>query len=876
MEGKMTAQWILPLSDPGATLETVGGKGDSLARLARAGLPVPDGFHVTTRAYRLFVSGNDLQTVIMDVLEEVDPSTPASLEKAEQAIRGVFSESIMPDEIAHAIAEAYEDLPGRQPAVAVRSSGTAEDLPGLSFAGQQDTYLNIRGAQAVLKAVQRCWASLWTARAISYRVQHGIDQSTVSLGVVVQQLIPAEAAGILFTANPLTGQRDQAMISAAWGLGEAIVGGQVTPDTLLLEKSTGRVLNRQTAEKQVMTVRIDSGTEERPVPEALRSRPVLSDGVASELVRLGARIEALYGMPVDIEWALADHQYSIVQARPITALPEPEPAPPAQWKLPKGQYAAIRNNIVELMADPLTPLFDTLGRGAINASLQRLMTLFFGRPGIMPAEIILSVNGYAYNNGSLKPAALVKVLLGSVGTLKRMFTGAVERWTETGRPRYVAIVDGWQTRRWHALTAEELLSAVRELSEAAFDAYGALVSGVIPAAWISEALFTFTYNLLIKRGDDPAAPAYLMGFDSLPIRAEKSLYDLAEWIRPRAELAATLRNTPTAQLAADLKNGQIPPGCYLQDWHEWQGRFQAHLDRFGHTIYNLDFANPVPADDPIPLLETCRLFINQQGANPYARQEAASQRRELATQTMHQRLKGLRLRLFNRFLQPAQRFAPLREDGLADVGLSYPLLRQMLLELGDRFTKGGMIESPEDIFWLNQDEVETAAARLDCGDRLSCLSAAIPVRKAAWRAAKHATPPARLPQTKLAGINRRKASRRGGAGHKGDTLKGVPASPGRVTAPACVLEGPQDFSQMKAGDVLVAAITTPAWTPLFARAAAVVTDIGGPLSHGSIVAREYGIPAVLGTEIATKRIRSGQMITVDGGAGVVILGNNGI
>ena len=242
---------------------------------------------------------------------------------------------------------------------------------------------------------------------------------------------------------------------------------------------------------------------------------------------------------------------------------------------------------------------------------------------------------------------------------------------------------------------------------------------------------------------------------------------------------------------------------------------------------------------------------------------------------MHNRLKGLRLRLFNKFLLPAQRFAPLREDGLADVGLAYPLLRQMLLELGRRFTNGGMIVSPEDIFWLNQDEVEKAATKLDCGEPLGCLSPVIPARKAAWRAAKRVTPPSRLPHMKLPGIQWLKAKPRGIERRTGNTLKGVAASPGRVTAPACVLNGPQDFGQMKAGDVLVAAITTPAWTPLFARAAAVVTDVGGPLSHGSIVAREYGIPAVLGTGVATKRIHNGQIITVDGNTGVVILGNNG-
>jgi pyruvate,water dikinase len=234
------------------------------------------------------------------------------------------------------------------------------------------------------------------------------------------------------------------------------------------------------------------------------------------------------------------------------------------------------------------------------------------------------------------------------------------------------------------------------------------------------------------------------------------------------------------------------------------------------------------------------------------------------------RLKGLRLKLFRKYVASAQRYAPLREDGLADVGLSYPLLRQMLRELGRRFTSGGLIKQLDDIFWLTQDEVELAVARLDRDESLNSLSALVPQRKAAWRAARRLIPPMMLPHMKLFERIKTARKRRGGK----DLLKGVAASPGCVTATARVLNGPEDFDQMQAGDVLVASITTPAWTPLFARAAAIVTDVGGPLSHGSIVAREYGIPAVLGTGVATKRIHSGQVITVDGSAGIVMLPKN--
>jgi phosphohistidine swiveling domain-containing protein len=816
-----------------------GGKGGSLARLSQAGYPVPDGFVILPAAFE-----DDALT------SEAWAQVQVHLDR----LRGTDSEVVF----------------------AVRSSAMSEDSAQASFSGEFESVLNVRTDEDVREAIHTVYRSRQNERVQAYSQAKGLSTAH-EIAVIVQRLVDAESSGVLFTANPITGQRDQAMISAAWGLGEAIVGGLVTPDTLVVDKATGRMLTRDTADKQVMTVRVESGTEERPVPETKRNAPVLSDEQAAELARLGAQVETFYDMPMDIEWAIAEEKLYLLQARPITTLPQeahlphPEPPPPTEWKLPKGAYSAMRNNIVELMAEPLTPLFGTLGLAAVNASMNRLLADFFGQPGIMPEDLIITVNEYAYYNGSLKTGQIVRILLGSVGIMKHMFTGAVERWTETGRPHYVKTVERWQATPWREFSTIELLDAARQLSEAAIDAYGALVGGVIPAAWISEALFTVAYDKLIKRRDDPTAPTYLLGFDSIPIQAEKKLYDLAEWVRARPELAAHLPDTPTAQLAAQLENGPTPPGVDADDWRGWQSRFQAHLQQYGHAIYNLDFSNPVPADDPAPLLETLKLFISGQGVNPHTRQQAAAERREQATQTMLDSLKGLRLKLFRRLLAPAQRYAPLREDGLAEVGLSYPLLRQMLREIGRRFAQGGMIEQSGDIFWLTQGEVERAAARLDRSETLDRLSEAIPQRQAICRAARRITPPVMLPKIKFLGMDIGELKARKGRGRDDDTLKGVAASPGRVTAPARVLNGPEDFAQMQTGDVLVAAITTPAWTPLFARAAAVVTDVGGPLSHGSIVAREYGIPAVLGTGAATKRIRSGQVITVDGGAGVVTL-----
>ncbi len=855
---------ILKLADPQATLENTGGKGASLARLAQAGFSVPDGFHVTTLAYRQFIDANELQPLIMAALEKADINQPATLENASRQIEKFFLDAAIPGDISGAVARAYASLPGQDPAVAVRSSATAEDLPGLSFAGQQETFLNIQGIDAVLDAVRRCWASLWTARAIGYRLRNHIDHQTVSLAVVVQVLVPADAAGILFTANPLNGRRDQAVISAAWGLGEAVVGGLVTPDHLVVEKTTRIILERKTAMKQVMTVRIEGTTETRAVPEELRLAPVISDQEAGALAQIGLQIEELYGMPMDIEWAMLDGKIFILQARPVTTLKNADTLPAGEilWRGPKRGVRYLRNNIVELMPDPLTPLFNTLGRNAVNRAMKRVLDRFIGQPDLLPEEPIITINGYAYYNGDFNKGKMLSLVANSGGIMRRMFTGMEERWI-TARSSYEDIVAQWSSRPLAQIPSGEILKGAGELMDAAIDYYTAIVSGLIPAAWISEGLFTAVYNLLIKRKSDPAAAVYLLGFDSTPLEGEKALFDLAKWIRnAHPALANYLAETPTNRLVRQLEDNSEIVSSLGPAWLEWQHRFQAHLDRYGANIYDLDFAKPTPADQPGPLIETLKLFLTGKGVNPHERQQASIDRREQATGMIRSRLKGPRRSVFEKYLARAQHLAPLREEGLAGIGYGYPCLRQFLLEIGKRVVSAGAIEQAEDVFWLQEAELVNAAVALDQGGRVDSYRAAVQQRKAEWQALKRLTPPFALPHR----MKIRKVSK---THPGGETLKGVACSPGRATGTARVLSGPDEFDQMRPGDVLVATITTPAWTPLFAMASAIVTDVGGPLSHGSIVAREYNIPAVLGTGGATRRIQSGDIVTVDGDAGKV-------
>lgn len=878
----MNADYVLALSDSRATLAAAGGKGASLAQLVRAGLPVPGGFHVTTAAYRQFVTENDLQGRIRAALQSANPAEPATLETVSAQIRALFAAALIPPAIAGAIRTAYLALspPGSSLPVAVRSSATAEDLPGLSFAGQQETFLNVQGVDAVLDAVQRCWAGLWTARATGYRMQHGIDQEAVSLAVVVQQLVPAEAAGVMFTANPFNGRRDQVLLSAAWGLGESVVGGTVTPDMLTLDKATRQVTAREIADKQLLTVRIDGGTAEQPAPEALRRAPVLSDAQAAELARLGVQIESLVGMPVDIEWAStfpappmsgAGGQLYILQARPITALPPEPPAiqPLAEWTLPNPKAVGFRSSIIEQLPDPLTPLFGTLGRRVINAGTAHLFNdvLRWGIPG----EIYVMVNDYAY----FQMQFTFKFMVGMLGFLRpsvwRILLQTESRWRDEAHPRYVAVIERWKSRSPRELPAVELLTAVCELLAETVNTYTVLQSGIIGVAMSAEAGFAAFYDKLVRRRTDPPALTFLLGFDSLPILAEKSLYDLAQACREHPALADFVARTPTAQIVAQLAGADTPQGLAADDWREWQSRFREHLAQFGHTTYNLDFATPTPADDPAPLLETIKMTLRGQGTSPYERQQALAARRDAAVQAISGRLRGLRLKAFRKLLGWAHRYGPMREDSLADLGLGYPLMHRLLEELGRRLVEAGMLAQTADVYWLVEAEAVQAAAALDRGESLSSMVELIAQRKAIWQAEKQAVPPVGLP---LGSKWMRRVEKIGPArtdNAAGTLLKGAGASPGRVMGTARVLRSPEEFAQMQPGEILVAAITTPAWTPLFAMAAGIVTDVGGPFSHGSIVAREYGIPAVLGTGAATRRIHSGQTITVDGTAGEVIL-----
>ncbi|MDR1072407.1 MAG: hypothetical protein LBL45_01870, partial [Treponema sp.] len=566
--------YTLPLAHKQATLEIAGGKGMSLSKILTAGIPVPDGFHVTTTAYRIFVEMNHIQPHINKLLDGIDSNNTSRLEDISTRIGMLFHDGEIPQEVAAAIKTAYAGLGNI--AVAVRSSATAEDLPDASFAGQQETYLNIQGENEVLVAVKRCWASLWTARAIAYRVKNDIKQELVALAVVVQKLAFSDASGVMFTLNPINGRRSEMIINAAWGLGESVVSSLVTPDTIIVDKNAGRIISYEAANKEIMTVRTPAGTEEIPVPERLRKKHALTRDQVMRLTQHGKKIEKYYQTPMDVEWALEKDTLYIVQARPITVLPP-------EWALPEKDVIYTKGSLAEHLPNPVTPLFATLGLEIVNRASALLWVDMFDKS----AEKLLPENGaYAIINGYVYLAAKAKPLLIAVKSLsprslRRTLTNSVARW-EAAREEFEAMIGTWEEKPLRTLNSHQIMEAIQTVFYAACR-YFTRIQLTLPAAFLSETLFTKLFQGAARRAGMRDTSVFLLGFDTIALQSEKTLWDLSEWVTQNNALNLYLQNNPVTKIAEDFVSPDLPAGVSQETWEEWKNRINQYFDSFGRT-----------------------------------------------------------------------------------------------------------------------------------------------------------------------------------------------------------------------------------------------------------------------------------------------------
>lgn len=826
-----TPPYAVSLTAVGADdLELAGGKGANLGELVRAGFPVPHGFVVTTDAYQLAVDDGEVGARIPTLLGESDDGA---------AIREAIEAAPVPAAVESAVRAAYDELGGGP--VAVRSSATAEDLPGAAFAGQQDTYLGIVGADEVVDAVRRCWASLWTDRAVAYRRRQDVDQLGARIAVVVQRMVPARAAGVMFTANPVSGNRDEVVVDASTGLGEAVVSGLVTPDHFVLAKADGRIRERTLGRREVV-IRADDGggTSHETADCSDATRPAVPQEVLRELADLGRRIERHFGTPEDIEWAWAGGQVSIVQARPMTAVPEPLP----ELTGPQRMLARTVSELFDVRPYPidLTSWGEALLRNATAMTEMAGITM-------PPLEAIWveDDNGVAMR---LDPArlpltkrVLARAPFRMLARLRRIRRHDPSRWTED--PAFDAFLSrsrALESADFAGLSWNGVLDVLRE-AMALTDAIADLRIKYIPPTLMPLARLRVALALL-RRGDDFGA--LLSGVRTKTIEHNEELAALAERVRSEAFLRRVFEENPPGKVL-ELLSAE-PAG------REFLERFQSFLDWAGHreTTSAMLASQPTWKDAPEFVVGILQGLASGPSRAPSDGPAAAAEERLFG----HPLLRVPRLRGgVRRALDGARSFQIIREDTHFWGTRPLPAAHRAIGELGRRLAEAGVLGEPADVFHLRLDELD--------------LSWPIPPERAAELAAL---------------VRRRKESRSALDGvpvldsrHLGrgepvaDALSdGLPGSAGDVEGPARIVRGSEDFGALRDGDVLVAPYTNPSWTPLFQRAAAVVVDAGSGASHAAIVAREYGIPAVMGTGDATSVLYDGQRVRVDGTRGVVL------
>lgn len=842
----------------------VGGKGAHLGELAQIeGLRVPAGFCVTTDAFQRIMAEAPSMDDRLDRLSRLKPDDREAIRALSAEIRRTLEGIAIPDDLAAAITRPLARL-GEQVACAVRSSATAEDLPTASFAGQQDTYLNVVGPAAILQHVSRCWASLFTERAVTYRLRNGLDDRKVHMAVVVQQMVFPQAAGVLFTADPITGNRKVASVEASFGLGEALVSGLVNADVYKVRD--GEIVAKDVATKQLaIHASPAGGTQKQAIEPERQKRPALTDAQVVRLAQLGRRIEAHFGCPQDIEWCLVDDDFHIVQSRPITTLfPTPavgdrenhvyvsvghqqmmtdamKPLGISVWQLTAGRpmYEAGGRLFVDVTQGLASPasragLLEVLGksdpliRDALETILERgdfIQLLPDDGSGEVPA-------GGAPAVIETDPAIVAELVArseASIAALKR----------DIGTKSGLALLDF-------------ILADIEELKRNLFDpqSHQVIMAAMEAAWWLNEQLEAWLDEKSAADTLTQSVP------DNVTSEMGLALLDVADVIRPHPEVVAFLEHVEDEGFLAELAE--------LAGGRESKDAIRAYLDKYGmRCVGEIDITRPRWSERPTMLVPV--ILSNIKNFEPGAAKRRFEQGRQEAwkkEQEVLERLRALpdgdqKAKEAKRMIDRVRTFIGYREYPKYSMVSRYFVYKQALLGEAERLVQAHVLREKEDIFYLTFQELRDVVRTNEVDDQL------IRQRKNAFRSYRALTPPRVLTSDGevIAGAYRRDDFPAGALG-------GLPVSAGTIEGRARVILDMAE-ADLEAGDILVTAYTDPSWTPVFVTIKGLVTEVGGLMTHGAVIAREYGLPAVVGVEHATRLIRDGQRIRVHGTDGYV-------
>lgn len=858
-------------------LAMAGGKGANLGELSRIeGVQVPEGFCVTTEVYKEIIGNNGAFGSLLDQLAILEANNRKAINETSAKIRKLIEEIAIPEDICSEITRYLEQL-GERNAYAVRSSATAEDLPTASFAGQQDTYLNIIGSKAILQHIRKCWASLYTDRAVIYRLQNGFDHRKVWLSVIIQKMIFPDTAGIMFTADPVTSNRKILSIDASFGLGEALVSGLVNADVYKL--CNGKVIDKRVSTKKLAIYALkEGGTKEQEIEPAMQNKQALPDEQILQLERIGRKIEEHFGSPQDIEWCLADNTFYIVQSRPITTL---YPIPVVN---DQENHVYISVGHQQMMTDAMKPL----GLSFFLLTTQALMRTAGGRLFVDVTPMLASPAGKETLVNVLgKSDPIIKDALTTILKREDFIKSLPEDKKESGpgksdkavlHPNYQALNDYDPTIVYDLIKANQtsvealkqniqkksgsdlfdfILEDIQQSKKTNSDSpsFGVIMTGMNAASWINEKMNEWL-------GEKNTADTLTQSVaNNITSEMGLALLDVADAIRPYPEVidylsrsVATKKDDFLDELAHQVANGGP----------ETRDIINAYLKKYGmRCAGEIDITKTRWAEKPITLvpiiLNNIKNFEPGAGNRRFEKglQEALKKEEELLD-----RLKQLpdgeqKANETKRMIGLVRNFSGYREYPKYGIVNRYFVYKQALLKEAERLVQISVIHEKEDIYYLSFEELRESVRTNKLDYQI------ISKRKEEYKLYQKLTPPRVF--TSDGEVITGKYNRKN---IPPDAIAGLAVSSGVIEGRARVILNMEE-ADLEEGDILVTAFTDPSWTPLFVSIKGLVTEVGGLMTHGAVIAREYGLPAVVGIENAVKLIKDGQRIRVNGTDGYV-------
>lgn len=850
----------------------VGGKGLNLGELSKIeGIHVPEGFCVTTVGYQKAIEQKETYYALLDRLTRLKAEDRAQIGEISRQIRQIIMEVEVPADVVEAVTH-YLSRFGEEHAYAVRSSATAEDLPHASFAGQQDTYLNIIGKEAILQHISKCWASLFTDRAVIYRMQNGFDHSQVYLSVIVQRMVFPQASGILFTADPITSNRKLLSIDASFGLGEALVSGLVSADCYKVQEEA--IVDKRIATKKLAIYgRKEGGTETKQIEPDQQKTQTLTEQQILQLARIGRHIEAHFGCPQDIEWCLAHDTFYIVQSRPITTFLYPIPEANDQEN---HVYVSVGHQ--QMMTDPIKPL----GLSFYLLITPAPMRIAGGRLFVDVTQMLASpvsretfLNTLGQSDPLIKDAFMTLIERDFIKSLPDDRTERSPGNSSKGRssagfqaqiendPAIVfdliknsqtsieKLKQNIQTKSGTDLF-DFILEDLQELKKILFDPQSSKVfmTAMNASSWINEKMYEWL-------GEKNAADTLSQSVpNNITSEMGLALLDVADAIRPYPEVIDYLQHVKDDNFLDELVK--------LDGGQETQDAIYAYLNKYGmRCAGEIDISRTRWSEKPIILVPM--ILSNIKNFEPNAgnwkfeqgRQEALKKEQELLD-----RLKQLpdgeqKAKETKRMIDLIRNFIGYREYPKYGLVNRYFVYKQALLKEAEQLVQAGVIHEKEDIYDLTFEELHEVVRTNKLDYQI------IRKRKDDYKLYEKLTPPRVITSDGeiIAGEYKRENL-------PAEAIVGLPVSTGVIEGRARVILNMED-ADLEDGDILVTAFTDPSWTPLFVSIKGLVTEVGGLMTHGAVIAREYGLPAVVGVENATKLIKDGQRIRVHGTEGYI-------